>query len=122
MTSDAHPVLVVEDDEDIRALVVEVLTSEGYAVYAAGHGADALAQLRAGCKPCLILLDLTMPVMDGWTFCKEREKDPSFAEIPVVVVSALARTDPRNVGMRAVDHLVKPLNIDKLLATVEQYC
>ena len=122
MTSAAHPVLIVEDEEDIRDLVVELLTSQGYAVCVAGHGADALAQLRAGYKPCLILLDLTMPVMDGWTFCQEREKDPSLAGIPVVVVSAVPQNDPRNGRIRAVEHLLKPLNIGKLLETVAQYC
>ncbi len=122
MTTKAHPVLVVEDDADIRDAMVSILESEGYSVCAACHGADALAQLQAGSRPCIILLDLMMPVMDGWTFCEEREKDPSLAAIPVLVLSAVARQDPRNARMRAVEHLSKPLNVDKLLAAVERYC
>jgi CheY-like chemotaxis protein len=122
MTRAPHPVLVVEDDADIRDAMVGILESAGYAVCAASHGADALAQLQAGNRPCIILLDLMMPVMDGWTFGEEKEKDPSLAEIPVVVVSAVSQHDPRNARMRAVDHLSKPLNIDKLLATVERFC
>lgn len=119
---EAHPVLVVEDDADIRDALVEILELEGYAVSAAGHGEEALEQLRAGCKPCVIVLDMMMPVMDGWAFCEEREKDPELASIPLVVVSAVAPQDPRNAAVRAVDHLPKPIDIDKLLATVGSYC
>jgi CheY-like chemotaxis protein len=122
MTPTHHPVLVVEDDADIRDAMVSILESAGYAVWAASHGAEALAQLQAGNRPCIILLDLMMPVMDGWTFGEEKEKDPSLSQIPIVVVSAVSRHDPRNARMRAVDHLPKPLNIDKLLATVERFC
>jgi CheY-like chemotaxis protein len=122
MSTEAHPVLVVEDDADVRDAMVGILESKGYAVCAASHGAEALAQLQAGNRPCIILLDLMMPVMDGWTFCEEREKDPSLAAIPIVVLSAVSRHDPRNTRMRAVEHLSKPLNIDKLLAAVGRYC
>ena len=113
---------MVEDDADIRDAMVGILESEGYAVSAASHGAEALARLQAGARPCLILLDLTMPVMDGWTFCQEKQKDPALAPIPILVVSAVGRTDPRNASMRVVDHLTKPLNIGKLLAAVHLHC
>jgi len=122
MSSKIHPVLVVEDDEDVRDALVSILESEGYFACAARHGGEALAQLQAGKTPCVILLDLMMPVMDGWTFCQEREKSPSFAEIPIVVLSAVPRRDPRNAVLRAVDHLSKPVDIGKLLAAVERYC
>jgi CheY-like chemotaxis protein len=122
MTADSHPVLVVEDDEDIRDAMIGILESKGYTVSAATHGAEALAQLQAGRTPCIILLDLMMPVMDGWTFCAEREKDPALVAIPVVVVSAVSRLDPRTAALRAVDHVAKPVDVSKLLATVERYC
>jgi CheY-like chemotaxis protein len=122
MTNPSHPILVVEDEPDIRDLMVAILESEGYAVSAASHGAEALARLQAGPVPCIILLDLMMPVMDGWTFCHEREKDPALAAIPLVVVSAVSREDPRNAGVRAVGHLPKPLDIGSLLAAVERFC
>ena len=122
MAAHLHPVLVVEDDADIREAMVEILESKGYAVCAASHGAEALAQLKAGSRPCIILLDLMMPVMDGWTFCQETGKDPALATIPILIVSAVTRQDPRNTCVRAVDHLTKPLNFGKLLATVELYC
>jgi CheY-like chemotaxis protein len=122
MATTAHPVLVVEDDADIRDAMIGILEAEGYAVRGACHGAEALAELQAGSRPCIILLDLMMPVMDGWAFCREREKDPALATIPIVVVSAVARHDPRNACVRAVEHLTKPIDVAKLLATVERYC
>jgi CheY-like chemotaxis protein len=122
MNSQDHPILVVEDEPDIRDLMVSLLESEGYAVAAASHGAEALARLQAGPLPCIILLDLMMPVMDGWAFCKEKQKDPVLAPIPIVVVSAVSRKDPRNAGVRAVDHLPKPIDIGTLLAAVARFC
>jgi CheY-like chemotaxis protein len=110
------------DEPDVRDLMVELLESAGYDVFSAGHGAEALAYLKAGRRPCIILLDLMMPVMDGWTFSQEKQKDPALAMIPVLVVSAIARHDPRNASMNAVEQLTKPLDIDKLLAAVQQHC
>lgn len=75
-------VLVVEDDDDVRDMMVELLEAGGYTALIARHGEEALAQLRAGQRPCIILLDLMMPVMDGWTFCDEVQKDPALAGIP----------------------------------------
>jgi CheY-like chemotaxis protein len=117
-----HPVLVVEDDEDIRETMIDVLESRGYSVAAATHGGEALAQLQNGGTPCIILLDLMMPVMDGWAFCQEIEKDPALAAIPLIVVSAASRQDPRTARIHAVEHIPKPLDVGKLLATLERYC
>ena len=123
MNTAPHAVLVVEDDSDIRDAVIEILEEQGYAAAGAGHGAEALAKLRSSHQTiCLILLDMMMPVMDGWSFCEEREKDPALASIPLVVVSAVAWNDPRNAAVRAVEHLRKPLDVTKLLAIVERYC
>jgi CheY-like chemotaxis protein len=122
MVDKRHPVLVVEDDQDIREVMVEILESAGYAVPSARHGAEALAYLKSGRKPCIIVLDLMMPVMDGWTFSEEMQKDPELAAIPILVVSAVGRQDPRNAKMNAVEHLSKPLNIEKLIATLQLHC
>jgi CheY-like chemotaxis protein len=122
MSAGVHPVLVVEDDIDIREAMVAILEGNGYQVRAAANGADALLELQGGNLPCLILLDLMMPVMDGWTFCQEKDKDPAFSDIPVLVVSAVAPRDPRNACLRAIAHLSKPLDIGNLLATVERHC
>ena len=112
-------VLVVEDDLDIREAIAELLHDEGYAVRGAENGADALAQLQHGYRPDLILLDLMMPVMDGWAFCDESAKDATVATIPIVVVSAVPdRTRPT----RAQAHLKKPIDFDNLLETVKRFC
>jgi CheY-like chemotaxis protein len=122
MTREQHPVLVVEDEPDIRDLMVAILESEGYTVRAAADGAEALAQLQLGKPPCVILLDLMMPVMDGWTFCREKQKFPELAGIPVVVVSAVSKQDPRNPCAGAVEHIPKPIEIGVLLAAVGRLC
>src|SRR6187399_2509237 len=87
-----HPVtvMVVDDERDPRESVCEWLTAKGYAVVPARDGADALRQLRAadGHKPDVILLDLMMPVMNGWQFREQQAKDPELSSIPVVVITA----------------------------------
>ena len=122
MSDRQHPILIVEDDVEIREAMSELLESRGYAVSVARHGAEALEQLRAGSRPCIILLDLMMPVMDGWTFCQETERDPAFAAIPILIVSAVTRLDPRTAHVRSVAQLSKPLNFDDLLAALALHC
>src|SRR5881392_3915466 len=86
---EAGPVLVVEDDEDIRDSLVEFLGDEGYEARGAGNGREALSLLAAiAPPPCLIILDLMMPVMDGRTFREEQLRRPDVADIPVIVISA----------------------------------
>src|SRR5262245_34540626 len=81
-------VLVVDDDEMIQESIREVLHDEGYDVALAQNGVEALAKLRAGPRPSVILLDLMMPVMDGWQFRSEQKKDGTLAAIPVIVITA----------------------------------
>jgi CheY-like chemotaxis protein len=81
-------VLVVEDDPDLRETLIDALSSFGCTAAAACNGRDALDQLRAGARPQVILLDLMMPVMDGWEFRKQQLADPKLADIPVVALSA----------------------------------
>jgi CheY-like chemotaxis protein len=83
------PVLVVEDDEEARAIVCHALEKEGLAVLQAENGAVALEHI-ARREPCLILLDLMMPVMDGFQFIAELRQNPAWGRIPVVVMTALA--------------------------------
>ncbi|MEJ7669492.1 MAG: response regulator [Casimicrobiaceae bacterium] len=113
--------LLVEDNVDLRETVRDLLESQGYAVEVAGNGAVALEILRAGCTPCLILLDLMMPVMDGYRFCLERAEDSTLASIPVVIFSAMAKLDASlPAGVEKV--LRKPVSVEAILGTVEQYC
>jgi len=116
-------ILVVEDDAAIRGLVSEVLRDDGYQVQEAANGAEALANVRAQ-RPDLIVLDLMMPVMDGWTFVKECRRAMWCGEVPILVTSAshdLPRTADqlRALGVRTC--LAKPFDLDGLLALVERY-
>jgi CheY-like chemotaxis protein len=114
-------VLIVDDDKDIRDTIQELLQDEGYSVATAENGAAALDRLRH-VRPQLILLDLTMPVMDGITFREEQLNDDALAAIPTIVMSA--RTDPgKDAGPLLVRAcLCKPLDLDELLMLVAHYC
>jgi CheY-like chemotaxis protein len=114
-------VLIVEDDSVIRETLGEILASEGYRVLYASDGADALERLRRGIHPGLILLDLMMPVMNGWEFRLEQMRDPRLAAIPVIVVTgALQHPEPLNV-LRVEALLPKPVDVPRLLEAVARY-
>ena len=87
--SEPVSVLLVEDDLPIRDSLGEALAEEGFDVSTAGNGAEALERLRSGRRPSVIVLDLMMPVMDGWDFRQEQLGDPALRDIPVVIVSAV---------------------------------
>ena len=117
-----HVVLVVEDDPDIRATLCDALDDHGYSPVGTANGVEALEYLRGpGERPCLILLDLMMPVMDGQTFRAEQRADPTLAEIPVVVISAY-RDVERQAAELAAEVLPKPVRLDSLLATARRHC
>ncbi|MBC7545053.1 MAG: response regulator, partial [Candidatus Sericytochromatia bacterium] len=80
-------ILIVEDDIDIRETLAEILADEGYSVASAANGLDAISYLQTEAMPCVILLDLMMPVMSGWEFRAKQQQDPTLAGIPVVVLS-----------------------------------
>src|SRR5262249_26330672 len=91
-----HHILLVEDDGDTRDGITPVLEGVGYKVESVTNGQEALDQLRTStAPPCLILLDLMMPVMDGWQFRDEQQRDPFLSSIPVVVVSADGNVDQK---------------------------
>ena len=113
-------ILVVEDNDDVREMMAVTLELEGHDVSTARNGRDALCKLRAGDKPCVILLDLMMPVMNGWEFRQAIDRDPALKSVPVVVISAATaelvnRTD-------AAAYLAKPLDMDQLLDVVGGFC
>lgn len=117
-------VLIVDDDRDIRRSLAEVLEDEGYRVMQANNGQEALELLRKkeGLEPCVILLDITMPIMDGWQFRSEQASDPGIADIPVVVLTADGRAKDKAAKMRAFAGLSKPVTLDRLLEIVEPLC
>jgi len=115
---DDFRILVVEDDEDARDAMVALLQMKGYRAVPAGNGQEALDYLKKAPVPDLIILDLWMPVMDGWQFRIEQVKDPRLAHIPVIVVTALS--DRADVDANEV--IIKPVDVDRLLTSVNQYC
>ena len=111
-------ILVVEDDDDIRDSLKELLEEEGYRVDTAANGQQALVKLQEQELPQLILLDLMMPVMDGWQFQKELRDVPSLARLPVIVISASKFSrEPLN----AAAFIPKPLDAGVLLETIESF-
>jgi CheY-like chemotaxis protein len=111
-------VLVIEDDEVLRSAMKMVLEWEGYQVLCAENGREALDLLNIGKSmgkaPGLILLDLMMPVLDGWQFRDELQQDPALADIPVVVVSALSAADAPGVAA----HIQKPFEVQQVLEAI----
>jgi CheY-like chemotaxis protein len=115
-----HPlVLVVDDDPDILDAICDILEGEGYRVARARHGVEALERVEAE-PPSIILLDLMMPVMDGWEFRRHQKEDPQMSQVPVIVLSALDQA--RANGLAPDAFLKKPLDFDRLLELVRQYC
>jgi CheY-like chemotaxis protein len=113
-------VFIVEDDRDTREMIGRFLEFEGYAVESATNGRQALEQLDEGKRVCVILLDLMMPVMDGWEFRRRQVSDSSLRKIPVIVVSAAGRD--RLAQIEANEYLSKPVDLEDLLEHVQRYC
>ena len=101
-------------------MIGRFLELEGYQVEVAANGRQALERLTAGMHPCVILLDLMMPVMDGWQFRREQVRSPELAEIPVIVVSAAGRDRIAEIDANA--YLTKPVDLEQLLERVSHYC
>jgi two-component system response regulator MprA len=112
-------VLVVDDDASIQGFLAEALADEGYEVRTAGNGRQALAVLR-GWRPDLILLDLMMPEMDGWTFRAEQRGLPDLGSVPVIVLSATRDLAAKVAGLAAAEVFAKPFDLDRLLTTIDR--
>jgi len=118
-------ILVVEDDADIRDAVEQALLMEGYAVKGVSNGREALAVLEMQPNASLILLDLMMPVMQGWELLEAIRADLRFSKIPVVLVSAVPpgrALIPETGLVQAEGLLEKPIDIQNLLNIVQKYC
>jgi CheY-like chemotaxis protein len=114
---DAETVLIVDDDPEVREALGRLLEDDGWAVTTAADGQEALARLQQAPPPALILLDLMLPVMDGFEFRVRQLEDPQTAGIPVIVFSA-GRDPDKLAGLRAAASLTKPIDPDALLAIV----
>jgi CheY-like chemotaxis protein len=119
-------VLIVDDQDDARQTLAEILELEGYEVAGVADGVEAwdyLEQKQLERKlPEVILLDLMMPRMNGQEFRERQLADPRLRDIPVVVVSGADRTEQNLSGLGAIDYFIKPVDCERLLAVVERFC
>ena len=113
-------VLIVEDDNDVREMMELLLTSMGYRTVTAPNGAVALERLRQD-RPCMVLLDLMMPVMTGWEFRERQLADPQLASIPVLCMSAVYQPEEVKTKLQ-VDCLAKPLDFGRLIDEITSAC
>lgn len=116
-------VLIVEDDEDIRFVTMDFLASEGIRSVGCTNGREALEYLDAHRDglPKLLLVDLMMPIMDGFAFRKAQAADPQLAKIPFVVMSADSHANEKCEAMGVKDCFRKPVDLNRLIALVQQY-
>lgn len=116
-------VLIIEDSNDIQEILRQILELEGYSVLSALNGQEALDILQSSPQlPNMILLDLMMPIMDGFEFRKLQKMNPRFAGIPVVVITADGDIQAKKMRVGANDYLKKPVDIERLLDVVKQNC
>lgn len=123
-STEAPPlVLLVEDDPDVRNIMAELVEGLGYQVATAENGQQTLHYLHSvATLPRLILLDLMMPVMNGWQFVVEVQKNAALAAIPIVVVSAFDEESNDLLNLNVAGRLRKPVTYAQLVAVIEQYC
>jgi CheY-like chemotaxis protein len=122
VTEQPGRVLVVDDDADIRDSIADILELRGYEVARAANGREALDHLRRGPQPCVILLDLMMPVLNGWEFREQQIGDAALASVPVVVISGDGSVDQKAAKIGAQDYLRKPLELSAILDVVRRHC
>jgi CheY-like chemotaxis protein len=117
-----HSILVVDDQPESSDAVGLLLEQHGIEVRIAHDGEEALAALQRGFRPCLVVVDLMMPKMDGWEFRQRQLSDPEFAGIPVLIMSGYPNADKAagTLGVRTV--LKKPLSVPRLLSLVNRHC
>lgn len=116
-------ILIIEDDQAIREALVDLFESEGYQVERAVNGQEGIERLTsAQSLPCVILLDLMMPIKDGFAFRKEQLENPKLSNVPVVVMSADGHVHEKKQRLQAKDYLHKPVDIDVYLDVVKRYC
>lgn len=114
----AGPILIVDDDLDIRELLAEALEDQGFAAVTAANGLEAAKLIRSmEIPPSVILLDLMMPVMDGYEFLQERSKDALLAGVPVAIITAGHGMDPDRLGNATI--IPKPIDLPRLVDVIE---
>ncbi len=116
-------VLVVDDDEGIVSVLATMLKFKGFTVLEAGNGREALQLLQSGARPSVILLDLIMPVMDGWEFRRAQKADAELCKIPVIVLSGVDSAEhDRSEELEATQFFSKPPDLKLLVRAVQRHC
>jgi CheY-like chemotaxis protein len=115
------PLMIVDDDDDLRDALADIMTAQGYEVAAFADARAALAALQGGVTPFLILLDLMMPGMSGWEFRAAQLANPTLALIPVVVVTAAGHLSDGARTLSGVEALAKPFALEVILPVVARY-
>jgi two-component system, sensor histidine kinase and response regulator len=110
-------ILIVDDERDIRESLKDFFEDEGYTVSTACDGAEAMRMLNHGAPPCVVILDLLMPVLGGNEVYAKMQADPRLARVPVIVSTSDPASAPSGVLL-----MKKPINLDRLLGAVEQHC
>jgi CheY-like chemotaxis protein len=119
--ADARSILIVDDDRELRDVLLVLCELRGRQAVAVPTAEEALARMRGGLRPALIVFDLVMPGKGGWEFRAEQLADPKLADIPAVAISAAVRGDSIKKMLQVDAILPKPLDIDQLLVLIERY-
>jgi two-component system, chemotaxis family, chemotaxis protein CheY len=121
VTEPCGPILIVDDDDDIRDVLALALRVTGHAVETAADGLEAMERITGGLRPSLILLDMMMPRMDGETFLSALRSDPRHADIRVVLLSGHTAVRDKAVSLGTDGCLTKPIELDDLMTTVDRF-
>jgi CheY-like chemotaxis protein len=115
-------ILIIEDDDDLRDSLNELLTIHNYQVIGVSNGREALDRLESGLSPCIIILDLMLPVMNGWDFRQQQLADNRWSEIPTIVLSGVNDLALESSRLQAVGFFSKPIDFPSLFQTVDRFC
>ena len=117
-----NEVLIIEDNDDFRLVLQEVLQRQGYRAVGCASAVDALAVLQSGRRFCLIVLDLMMPGLSGFHFREEQRHSDTFGDIPVIVVTAAMQPALYDGNLRALAYLTKPVDFDQMIGVIRRHC
>jgi len=117
-----HEILIVEDDSALREALAQILSDEGYELLSARDGLEAVNCLKKGNRPDIILLDLSMPVVNGWEFRMFQKRDPELARIPVVLITAGGYTQEEVAWLEPAALIPKPVDLTLLLSVIQRFC
>lgn len=113
-------VLLVEDNEELRALLADILDLQGFTTVEVANGLEAVAYLSDHEAPCVIVLDLRMPLMDGWEFRSWQQQHPALRQIPVIILSADGNGERTCAILKPEAYIEKPIDLDTLLAVIRE--